>query len=151
MRLQLNFGSDLGLRTETPADISERAKGGSRSKSKTVLGMPQRFWARKFFDRWERCFRQAHERTEGKRVRAYLERLVRRNSLTPEEARAALSAVVEGEATPVQAAALLTALRVKGEDVEEVLGFVETLRAYARPFPSFPGAVDTAGTGGDGG
>lgn len=84
-------------------------------------------------------------------MRAYLERLVRRNSLTPEEARAALSAVVEGEATPVQAAALLTALRVKGEDVEEVLGFVETLRAYARPFPSFPGAVDTAGTGGDGG
>jgi len=84
-------------------------------------------------------------------VRAYLERLVRRNSLTREEARAALTAVVEGEATPVQASALLTALRAKGEDVEEVLGFVETLRAYARPFPSFPGAVDTAGTGGDGG
>ncbi|PTQ52005.1 MAG: Anthranilate phosphoribosyltransferase [Brockia lithotrophica] len=84
-------------------------------------------------------------------MRAYLERLVRRNSLTREEARAALTAVVEGEATPVQAAALLTALRAKGEDVEEVLGFVETLRAYARPFPSFPGAVDTAGTGGDGG
>jgi anthranilate phosphoribosyltransferase len=79
-----------------------------------------------------------------------LVKLAARQDLTATEAEAAFAEVMEGRATPVLAAALLTALRVKGEAPAEVAGGVRALRRAMVPVPVAPGApvVDTCGTGG---
>jgi anthranilate phosphoribosyltransferase len=82
-------------------------------------------------------------------------------SLSREEARAVMSQVLAGECTDAQIAALLVALHMKGETVEEIVGFAEAIRAVAAPL-GLPGnhtvdvsgterdaLVDTCGTGGD--
>lgn len=72
-------------------------------------------------------------------------------SLTAEEAAVVLDQVWSGDATPAQVAALLTALRAKGESVEEMTGFVRTMAAHALPLdlPAGVDVIDTCGTGGD--
>jgi anthranilate phosphoribosyltransferase len=67
-------------------------------------------------------------------------------------ARAAFTHVMAGTATPVQMAALLVGLRVKGHAPSEVAGGVEALRGAMRPVPAPEGRilVDTCGTGGGG-
>ena len=84
-----------------------------------------------------------------------------RESLTREEARTVMTEVFSGTATDAQIAALLVALHMKGETVEEIVGFAEAIRAAAEPLPlhqdftlsvSSTGRdtlVDTCGTGGD--
>jgi anthranilate phosphoribosyltransferase len=70
--------------------------------------------------------------------------------LTQDEARAAMSEVMSGAATPAQIAALIVALRIKGETVEEMTGLVEAIREAAVPVRIDPmGLVDLVGTGGD--
>lgn len=63
---------------------------------------------------------------------------------------AAFEQLMRGEATPVQAAALLVGLRVKGETAEEIAGAVRALRgAMLRvPIPAHRTVIDTCGTGG---
>ena len=56
-------------------------------------------------------------------------------SLTREEARAVMTEVFSGTATDAQIAALLVALHMKGETVEEIVGFAEAIRAAAEPLP----------------
>ncbi len=64
---------------------------------------------------------------------------------------AAFGEIVDGKASPVQIAALLIALRTKGESVEEIVAAARALRARAETaVASNPGVVDTCGTGGDG-
>jgi anthranilate phosphoribosyltransferase len=77
-------------------------------------------------------------------------RLGRRESLDAAAAEAAFVAVMEGRATPVQMAALLVALRVRGETAAEIAGGVRALRRAMVPVPVTPGndVVDTCGTGG---
>ncbi len=58
-----------------------------------------------------------------------------RESLTREEARAVMTEVFSGSATDAQIAALLVALHMKGETVEEIVGFAEAIRAAAEPLP----------------
>jgi anthranilate phosphoribosyltransferase len=95
-------------------------------------------------------------------------------SLDRPEARDVMSEVLAGNCTDAQIAALLVALRMKGETVEEIVGFAEAIRAAAAPLPigranaadalavsgtgrdalaeEVPGdasLVDTSGTGGD--
>jgi len=74
-------------------------------------------------------------------------------TLTEGEAQSAMEALLAGESTPVLTAALLTALRVRGETVEELAGFARAMRAAAVTVPigeeSRP-LLDTCGTGGDG-
>ncbi|MBI3948820.1 MAG: anthranilate phosphoribosyltransferase [Armatimonadetes bacterium] len=71
--------------------------------------------------------------------------------LTRVEAAAAMDEIMTGAATPVQVAALLTGLKMKGERVEEVTGFAETMRAHSlQARPTRTDLVDTCGTGGDG-
>jgi len=82
----------------------------------------------------------------------YLDRIVRRENLTEDEARAAMSIVLAGEATTPQIAAFLIALRMKGETAAEVVGFARALRAAACAGEAGPGPgplLDTCGTGGD--
>ncbi len=73
-----------------------------------------------------------------------------RHDLTADEAEAAFGTIMQGRATPVQVAALLTALRVKGETPDEVAGGVRAMRAAMVPVPIPDGGdlLDTCGTGG---
>jgi len=81
---------------------------------------------------------------------AAIRRLAHGESLTAEDAAAAFDVVMSGMATPPQVAALLMALRVKGEAPEEVAGAARALRAaMVRLDVDDPDAlVDTCGTGG---
>ncbi len=79
----------------------------------------------------------------------WIRRISDGGSLTAEEAEEAFHAMVLGEASPVEAAAFLTALRTRGETPAEVAGGVRALRRVMVevPLPS-DGLVDTCGTGG---
>jgi len=82
-------------------------------------------------------------------IKRHLGKLTRGERLTEEEAGTAMGAIMDGDATPAQIGALLTALSVRGETEDEVVGFARSMRARAVPLSS-RGAVDTCGTGGDG-
>lgn len=69
--------------------------------------------------------------------------------LTTDHAAAALQEIMEGRADEIQTAALLIALRAKGETVSEVTGLAQTMRSLSdRVEAPVDGLVDTAGTGG---
>jgi anthranilate phosphoribosyltransferase len=77
-------------------------------------------------------------------------KLARCQSLSEDEAAAAFEEIMRGDATPVQIAGLLVALRMKGETVDEIAGFARTARAMATPITVEGDLLDTCGTGGDG-
>ena len=77
-------------------------------------------------------------------------KLVRCVSLTEAEASAAFEEIMRGDATPIQIAGFVVALRMKGETVEELTGFARTARAMATPISVQGDLLDTCGTGGDG-
>jgi anthranilate phosphoribosyltransferase len=77
-------------------------------------------------------------------------KLVRRESLTEDEAASAFEVIMRGEATPSQIAGFAVALRMKGETVDEITGFARTMRAMAVPIEVDGALLDTCGTGGDG-
>lgn len=78
-----------------------------------------------------------------------LQKLVDKKNLTTSEASVFLEGVMNGSVSPVLTAAILTALRMKGESQEEIVGFVRAMRAHMVPVFA-PGAMDVVGTGGDG-
>src|SRR6202790_3252152 len=82
-----------------------------------------------------------------------LHRIANRNeSLARAEAREVMTEVLAGTCTDAQIAALLVALRMKGETVEEIVGFAEAIRAAATPLPIAGGpssTLDLSGTGRD--
>jgi anthranilate phosphoribosyltransferase len=65
------------------------------------------------------------------------------------EAERALEEIMSGVASPAVTAALLTALRVRGESVGEIVGFARAMRRFAQPVEAPDDVVDTCGTGGD--
>jgi len=75
--------------------------------------------------------------------------LVRREGLESGAATWALNEIFAGRASEVQIAALLTALRAKGETEDEIAGLAEAMLANATPLALDPDAVDIVGTGGD--
>ncbi len=83
-------------------------------------------------------------------VRAALTTIVEGGTLTLEEARLAMGAVMDGAATPAQLAAMLMGLRMRGETVEELAGFATAMRERAVRVEAPAGAIDVVGTGGDG-
>lgn len=83
-------------------------------------------------------------------VRAALDTVVEGRTLSRDQARRAMGAVMDGEATPAQLAALLVALRMRGETVAELAGFAQAMRERAVRVAAPPGAIDVVGTGGDG-
>jgi anthranilate phosphoribosyltransferase len=70
-------------------------------------------------------------------------------TLTREEARSAMASVMAGEATPAQLGALLAALHVRGETVDEIAGCASALREVAVRVQVPDDAIDIVGTGGD--
>lgn len=85
-------------------------------------------------------------------MQAALARLMAGQSLSEGEAEAAMTQIMHGQATPAQIGAFLTALRIKGETVEEITGCARAMRYSARPVRPRRQRqlVDTCGTGGDG-
>ena len=83
-------------------------------------------------------------------VQRAIRRLAHGESLATEDVTAAFDLVMEGTATPVQVAALLTGLRIKGESPEEVAGVARALRRAMRRLEATHAdeLVDTCGTGG---
>jgi anthranilate phosphoribosyltransferase len=79
-----------------------------------------------------------------------LAKLVRCESLTEDEAASAFEEIMRGDATPVQIAGFMVALRMKGETVDELTGFARAARAMATPIAVDGDLLDTCGTGGDG-
>ncbi len=85
-------------------------------------------------------------------VQAAIHALFGRRDLTLAEADAAMSEIMEGEATPSQIGAFLAALRMKGETVDEIAGCAQAMRRSAvavRPHIGDAMLVDVVGTGGD--
>ena len=87
-------------------------------------------------------------------VRDALHTAARGENLSEQDAAAAMGEILRGESSPALISGLLVALRMKGETVDEVVGFARAMRAAA-PNVTSPGIapgrlVDTCGTGGDG-
>ncbi len=78
-----------------------------------------------------------------------IEKVLRREDLSEEEAAAAMHEVMAGRASGPALAGLLTALVMKGERPAEIVGFARTMRAHAVPIGRCPAVFDTCGTGGD--
>ncbi|MBV8880199.1 MAG: anthranilate phosphoribosyltransferase [Planctomycetaceae bacterium] len=80
-----------------------------------------------------------------------LVKLAAAQSLSADDAAAAMGEIMDGAATPAQIAAFLTALRLKGETVDEIAGCARAMRQRSVKVDAGPGVVlDTCGTGGDG-
>ena len=81
---------------------------------------------------------------------ALIEKVMRREDLSSDEAAAAMAEVMEGRAADAQIAGLLIALAMKGERPAEIVGLARSMRAHAVKLSGTRGAVfDTCGTGGD--
>jgi anthranilate phosphoribosyltransferase len=76
--------------------------------------------------------------------------LISGRSLSIEQAEQAMEEMMNGIATPSQIAAFITALRIKGETADEIVGLAKTMRAKALRLNTDGRIVDTCGTGGDG-
>jgi anthranilate phosphoribosyltransferase len=84
-------------------------------------------------------------------IKEAIERVVANKDLRESEMMEAMNEVMEGKATQAQIAAFITALRMKGETVEEVAGAARIMRQKATKIDArSPIIVDTVGTGGDG-
>jgi anthranilate phosphoribosyltransferase len=80
-----------------------------------------------------------------------IQKIIGGENLSRAEAAALMSVIMEGQATGAQFGSLVTALRMKGETIDEVTGFAETMRRYASHVPTEQAnLLDTCGTGGDG-
>jgi anthranilate phosphoribosyltransferase len=82
----------------------------------------------------------------------YLERVAQRENLTPSDAQSAMHAILNGHVTQAQLAAFLMALRMKGETVDELVGFARAMREMAVAVDvglNGEPLLDTCGTGGD--
>src|SRR6478609_12065328 len=88
--------------------------------------------------------------TPSNALQAAIHKLAFREPLTAEDAEAAFDTVMQGQATAIQLAALLSALRVAGETPEVVAGVVRALRTAMVSLDAHDpdGLVDTCGTGG---
>jgi len=81
-----------------------------------------------------------------------IQALVEGRSLTPQQAEESMNEIMEGKALVSQIGAFLTALRMKGETIEEITAFAQVMRGKVTRIEScvHRSVLDTCGTGGDG-
>jgi anthranilate phosphoribosyltransferase len=83
-------------------------------------------------------------------IKEYLEKIINGQNLSYDEAYEVLFKIMTGKVNHSQIAAMLTALKIKGETHEEVAGFVSAMREKSIKIQSKKnGAIDVCGTGGD--
>jgi len=87
-------------------------------------------------------------------IKEFIAKLINRNDLSGSEMEKAMNAVMSGKATPAQIAAFITALRLKGETIDEIAGAARVMRLKASKICLNPNSkdetiLDTCGTGGD--
>jgi anthranilate phosphoribosyltransferase len=82
-------------------------------------------------------------------IREAINLIIQNISLSEAEMAECMSEIMEGRATDAQIGAFLTALRIKGETVEEISGAVRIMREKATKIKAPQGVVDTCGAGGD--
>src|SRR5918994_7581746 len=85
-------------------------------------------------------------------IRGAIQTVVEGGTLGADQAAAAMDQIMTGTVSPAQIGAFLTALRMRGETIEEIAGFASAMRRHALRVEVDPGAgvvVDTCGTGGD--
>lgn len=83
-------------------------------------------------------------------IESSIARLVERESLSVAEMHTAIEAIMQGDCSDAEIAAFLTALRMKGETVEEIVGAAAVMRAHVtRIETKREDVLDTCGTGGD--
>ncbi len=80
----------------------------------------------------------------------FLHRVSARENLSVEDARSAMNVLLAGEASAVEIAAFLVALKMKGETSDELAGFVRGMREHMIRVDAGDDVVDNCGTGGDG-
>ena len=78
-----------------------------------------------------------------------IQKLIDKNTFTQKESVEIMEFILSGKASDAELAAFLTAMRVKGEDQTELLGFIQAIRKHAVKVKSIPGRLlDVCGTGG---
>ncbi len=82
-------------------------------------------------------------------LKPYIFKVIEGQDLKREEAYQAMQTIMSGQATDAQIGSFLTALRMKGETVEELTGFVQVLREKANKVEHTQPVLDIVGTGGD--
>jgi anthranilate phosphoribosyltransferase len=83
-------------------------------------------------------------------IREAIRAVADHQTLTEQQAWAAMGEIMDGEATSAQIGAFITALRMRGETVDEIAGFARAMRERAlRVVPRVDRLVDVVGTGGD--
>jgi len=83
-------------------------------------------------------------------IRESIDTVVSGQSLSMEDASLVMREIMEGEATPAQLGAFLTALALKGETTQEIAGMAKVMREMAMQVKVDGELIDTVGTGGDG-
>jgi anthranilate phosphoribosyltransferase len=82
-------------------------------------------------------------------IREAIETVVAGHSLTFAESAQVMEEIMNGQTTPAQFGAFVTALRIKGETADEIAGLASVMRAKAIPVRVTRPVIDTCGTGGD--
>ena len=82
-------------------------------------------------------------------LKKYIDKLLDYKDLTEDEAVSAFDIIMQDKASQIQVAALLTALRMKGESIVEIAAAAKIMRMKAESFDAPKNAIDTCGTGGD--
>lgn len=82
-------------------------------------------------------------------IREAIKKVVEGHNLTEQEAAEVMQEIMDGEATPSQIAGFITAMRMKGETVDEVTGLARVMRDKSVKIPTGREPIDTCGTGGD--
>ncbi len=83
-------------------------------------------------------------------INLLLNKIIEKRNLTKKESMYLMEEMLQGKLTSSQTASFLTALRMKGETIEEILGFIEVMRRYMKKVITNGLVIDTCGTGGDG-
>lgn len=82
-------------------------------------------------------------------IKQAIEKVVNHEDLTFEESQAVLDEIMNGEASEVQTASLLTALTAKRPTIDEIAGAAASMRRHALAFPETKDVLEIVGTGGD--
>ncbi|MBW1606298.1 anthranilate phosphoribosyltransferase [Lactobacillus sp. Sy-1] len=82
-------------------------------------------------------------------IDAAIEKVTNNEDLTYDEMVQVMDEIMDGEASSIKIASLLTGLSVKKETVEEIAGAAHSMRAHAAEFEEEHDAIDIVGTGGD--